>query len=132
MHGRRRDSEKDLHVAFGGCLPIQLRVVIDAHNTTSTLRRWQVPPPIHIPHNTSRFSTTLLLRSYRDDRPSRDRAEKKTGHGGQVNRRNPRNEEARSMKAGFCRENLGHLPPLFCSGRAVKPGLSALPHLLEL
>jgi len=44
----------------------------------------------------------------------------------------PRNEEARSIKkAGFCRErryaNLGHLLPIVYFGRAVKPGVSALP-----
>jgi hypothetical protein len=35
------------------------------------------------------------------------------------------------MKAGFCRErryaNLGHLLPMFYIGRAMKPGVSALP-----
>ena len=43
----------------------------------------------------------------------------------------PKNEEARSFKAGFCRErryaNLGHLLPIVYFGRAVKPGVSALP-----
>jgi len=43
----------------------------------------------------------------------------------------PRNEEARSIKAGFCRErryaNLGHLLPIVYFGRAVKPGVPALP-----
>jgi len=45
--------------------------------------------------------------------------------------KNLRNEEARSIKAGFCRErryaNLGHLLPIVYFGRAVKPGVSALP-----
>jgi hypothetical protein len=43
----------------------------------------------------------------------------------------PRNKESSTVKAGFCRErryaNLGHLPPMFQIGQAVKPGVSALP-----